>query len=150
VSVSRYGITVAGAAGWDVRVYRRPAAAGELTHPIVHAATIRIPPDRGDYGSNVVAHLGAADAFLALLEFDAGDAGTALFRHRGLPRLTARDFDPRQLHRVLPGQSGVQRFFHADRRAFALYVVLGAHARRLYVVPRVQQLLESIRIGPLS
>jgi len=149
VTVVRHGLQVAPPPGWDVRIYRRDAAVGETTHPILHAATTRLPADRGDYGSNVVDRLGPDDAFVALLEFGPEAAAATLFARGGAPRLTARDFHPRQLHRALPGQSGVQSFFHVRGRAFGLYAVLGAHSRRLLVAPRVHALVASIRVEPV-
>jgi hypothetical protein len=145
--IARHGLAVAPPAGWDVRIYRRAPADGDTTHPIVHAATIRLPAQRGDYGSNVVTRLGPDDAFVAVLEFDPASATQPLFARSGLPRLRANDFATHQLHRALPGQSGTQVFFHVGHRAFSLYAVLGAHSRRLFVVPRVEDLLRSIRIG---
>jgi hypothetical protein len=145
MTVVAHGLRVRPPAGWDVRIYRRrPSAEGEATHPVLHAATIRLPSDRGDYGSNVVTALGADDAFVAVLEFGADSASSALFAHSGWPRVSARDFDPKQLHRSVLGQSGAQVFFHVGHRAFCVYAVLGAHSRRLFSAPRVQQLVSSI------
>lgn len=146
MTLVRHGLEVAPPPGWDVRIFRRTAGPGETTHPVLHAATVRLPADRADYGSNVVTLLGPDDAFVALLEFDAAAATTALFASSGWPQLTARDVHPQQLHRHLHGQSGAQVFFHVRRRSFSLYVVIGAHSRRLFVVPRVQQLLRGIRV----
>lgn len=145
--LAAHGLSVRVPTGWDVRIYRREPTDGEVPNPILHAATVRLPWSRGDYGSNVVDRLGADDAFVALLEFDRADASTALFAPRGLPHVTATDFGPRQLHRVLPHQSGTQSFFRVNGRPFSLYVVLGAHSRRLLLVDRVQQLLDGIGVG---
>lgn len=150
MTIARHGLTVRVPAGWDVRIFQRAAEAGEATHPVLHAATVRLPWVRGDYGSNVVDRLGADDAFVALLEFGEGAERSALFAPRGWPQLRAHDFGSAQLHRALQGQSGVQRFFHVGRRAFSLYAVLGGHSRRLLVVPRVQQLLASISTEPFA
>jgi len=146
MTLLRHGIQVTPPRGWDARIYLRDAGPGERTHPILHAATVRLPGDRNDYGSNVVTALGSDDAFIALLEFDAEAARSNLFAASGLPRVSARDLRPQTLHRTLPGQSGLQMFFHVKARAFSLYVVVGAHSRRLFTMPRVQQLLGSIRL----
>ncbi len=150
MTLRAHGLTVREPDGWDVRIFRRRPADGAATHPVLHAATVRLPWERGDYGSNVVDRLGADDCFVALLEFAAADASSPLFAAAGLPRLRAADFHPRQLHRVLPGQSGVQRFFHVGHRAFSVYVVIGAHARRLHAAPRVRELLGSVGVGSRS
>ena len=147
MSVVAHGLVARPPAGWDVRIYRRrPAVVGEVTHPVLHAATIRLPADRGDYGSNVVASLGPDDAFVALLEFGADAATSALFAPKGLPHLRAGDFSSKQLHRSILGQSGAQAFFHVGARAFCLYAVLGAHSRRLFVAPQVQRLVRAISV----
>jgi predicted RNase H-like nuclease len=147
MSVAAHGLAVRPPAGWDVRIYRRrPAAMGETTHPVLHAATIRLPADRADYGSNVVASLGPDDAFVALLEFGADAVMSALFAPQGLPQLRAGDFSSKQLHRSILGQSGAQVFFHVGTRAFCLYAVLGAHSRRLFTAPHVQRLVGAISV----
>ena len=56
--------------------------------------------------------------FIALLEHDAAEADTALFRGKGIPwPLKADDFDPNNLQRGIGGQAGCQRFFLAERPA---------------------------------
>ena len=145
--LARHDLSVDLQPGWDVRIFRRPSGEGDVAHSVLHAATVRMPPDRGDYGSGVVTELGDDDAFVALVEFGADAASSALFSARGLPTISSRDFAPTQLHRVVPGQSGYQTFFRVHRRAFSLYVVLGAHSRRLFVVPRVRHLLDTIQVA---
>lgn len=145
--LAAHGLSVRPPSGWDVRIYRRAAAPGESTHPILHASTVRLPWVRGDYGSNVVDRLGAADAFVALVEFGDGAAAAGLFEAEGVPRPRPGDFHPRQLHRVLPRQSGAQWFFHVGDRAFSLYVVLGEHAQRLLVVRRIREVLDTVDVG---
>jgi hypothetical protein len=50
------------------------------------------------------------------------------------------------LLRRLPGQAGLQRFFSERERAFCLYVVIGAHARRDALVRMASRALEQLRI----
>lgn len=147
MNLQRHGLRVTAQPGWDIRIYRRAAAEGETTNPVLHAATVRLPWVRGDYGSNVVDRLGRRDAFFALIEFDPEAASTALFGPTGIPRPRSADFSPLQLHRVLPRQSGAQWFFNARGRAFSLYVVIGDHAQRLFVLPRVRQIIETVGVG---
>lgn len=143
-----HGLALDPPAGWDVRITRRRPDPGETTHPVLHACTRRLPFSRGDYGSGAVDLLGADDAFVALVEFDAAAAGSALHDPEGLPRPRAAQFSPRQLHRSLPHQSGCQWFFHVGARAFSLYVVLGAHERRAVLAPRVEALLARLHVDP--
>jgi hypothetical protein len=164
-----HGLTVSTPAGWEGRIFRRPAAGdllgtstdgavagtpaplGELVQPVLHVATIPLAPDVADYASDAVAALGALDALVVLKEFDPSEAAAPLFRADGLPRDLDPDwFDPSSLQRTLPGQAGMQRFFQSGGRAFCLYVVLGSFARRYDVVPGVNQVLATLTIDPLN
>lgn len=150
--VARHGVSAELPAGWDARVYRRDAdEAGATTHSVLHAATFPLPPGRGDFGSGAVERMGRGDVFVALIEFHPDAAATPLFARKGLPRrLEPASFGPNRLQRALPGQSGTQRFFSADGRAFCLYVVLGDDRRREALLPAVHRLLAGVRLDPLS
>jgi hypothetical protein len=161
----RSGIAVTLPPGWEVALHRREqaparvrgqalsdqllagAAPGATTHPVLHAGSFALPPDRGDYGSGAVDVMTATDVLVVLVEFHPDAASTALFATPGPPRaLTSDAFGAQSLQRVIDGQSGCQRFFSAQGRAFCLYVVLGSHARRHLLVPVVNALLESLEI----
>jgi hypothetical protein len=127
-----------------------PAPPAEVPNTILHAATIPLPPDTGDFASGVVDQLGGDDVLVVLFEYDAGSAHTTLFAHAGVPRvLRADDFSPTVLQRVIRGQAGVQYFAQEAGRAFCLYVVLGAYAKRKALVDRVNALLATLVIQPL-
>jgi hypothetical protein len=143
------GLTVEPPAGWEATIYRRPPRPGEHTYPVVHAATVPIPQQRGDYGSGVVERLGPDDVFVAVLEFGPEAAGSALFSGlRAVPGLTADSFRPRQLQRTIRGQAGVQRFFTVAERAFCLYAVVGSVANRVPLAARANQLIGSLGVSP--
>jgi hypothetical protein len=164
----RSGIALELPPGWDVAVHRREerpvearggaplseqvlasTAPEATTHPVLHAGSFALPPDRGDYGSGAVDVMTATDVLVVLVEFHPDAARTPLFAAPGPPRaLTSDSFGAQSLQRVIDGQSGYQRFFSAGGRAFSLYVVLGSHARRHLLVPVVNQLLETIDIRP--
>jgi hypothetical protein len=145
--LAAHGLAVDTPPGWDARIYRRPQSAdGEDNHPIMHAANFALPSERGDYGSGAVDRMRDDDVLVVLIEFDAASTQTALFARRGMPRPQVNDFDPAMLQRTLPRQSGGQWFFNHRGRAFCLYVVLGNHARRARLVPRVHQLLDRMGI----
>lgn len=147
-AVSAYGLTLDGPAGWDVRVYQRPAAPGESTHPVLHAGNFPLPSGRGDYGSGAVERMGAGDVFLALLEFHPDAADSALFSQSDRPAvLDPGAFSPSSLQRRLPGQAGFQAFFSEAGRAFCLYVVLGSWAERGRLVPVAADVLGRLSIG---
>jgi len=152
--VKSSGIDVAVPSGWDAEIYRREAdfspqsvSSGD-SHPVVHLGTFPLPRGRGDFGSGAVEIMNADDLLVVLFEYGPESAGTALFSKTGIPRVAAADFGPNNMQRPLPGQSGAQYFFNESGRAFCLYVVLGAHARRNELVPEVNQILAGLTIDP--
>ena len=149
--VKHHGLAVEKGPGWEVRIRRRPADPGAPAarpRPVLHAATVPIPEDRGDFGGSVTPLLGTEDVFVSLFEFEPEAAGTPLFAAKGRPRLTAADFAANQLQRTIPGQSGSQHFFTESGRAFCLYVVLGSHARRAELVRKANALVDTLVIDP--
>jgi hypothetical protein len=160
-----HGLAVEVPAGWDGRISRRPehgdvgvasadgppAEPGFTTRPVTHVASVALPGDTADFGSNVVEDLGPDDALVTLVEYEPANAGSALFAAQGVPRaLDPELFSPSVLQRSLPGQAGLQLFFSEQGRALCLYVVLGSYARRHDVVPRVNAVLETLQIEPLA
>jgi hypothetical protein len=162
-----HGIEVSLPTGWEGRLFRRPrdgevaaqdahiegepAAPQETTNAVLHASTIAVPPGVGDFASGAVDKLGPNDVFVVLFEYDPASADAVLFKSAGLPRtLSADDFSPNAMQRAIRGQAGVQKFFHDQGRAFCLYVVIGAFARRKELVPRVNQVLATLTIEPLD
>ena len=110
-----------------------------------------LPPEIGDFGSNVVDILGSDDVFLVVFEYDASAANTALFAEQGVPTtLEFEAFSPTLLQRSIRGQAGAQRFFTEANRAFCLYAVLGSDARRSALIVKVNALLATLRIEPLA
>jgi hypothetical protein len=143
------GLSVVPPSGWEAVIYRRPPAPGEVTLPVVHAATIPIPADRGDYGAGLVERLGPQDVFVAVLEFGSEAAGSALFSGlRAVPGVTPDSYRPRQLQRTIRGQAGVQRFFTTEGRAFCLYSVVGSLANRVPLAARANALIGSLQVAP--
>ena len=148
--LARHGLGLQLPAGWDGRIYRR-AIDGARTQAILHAANFALPGDRGDYGSGAVERMRAGHVLVALIEHDRSAAGVGLFRRQGLPLpLRPSDFSRHALQRTLPGQSGVQRFFTWEGRAFCLYVVLGSHAARGRMIPLVNGVLASAAVSTLA
>lgn len=134
--------------GWQAAARRQePSVAGRPGNLLVHAATVPLPRERGDYGSGVVTTLGTDDLFLAFFEHDKASASSPLFRARGLPVVRPADFDPGAMQRVRPGMSGGQWFFSAAGRAWCLFAVLGSHARRQRGAVRIGDLLEGVRLS---
>ena len=163
-TVDAHGISVGLPAGWDasIGIRRHGAPQGAITasgsetavlrsYPVAHIANFGLPAERGDFGSGAVELMGDRDVFIVLFEYDAASTRTALFRARGVPRsLTVRDFNPLTLRRGIPGQSAHQAFFQDHGRAFCLYVVLGAHARRARLVPWVNRVLATVQVQPIA
>ena len=157
MQVQAHGIGIEVTPGWEAEVYvREPdvaagariAEAGGVRMPVLHTANFALPSDRGDFGSGAVELMRTGNAFVALLEHGPDALGTALFAREGRPVLDDDAFRPEQMQRPLAGQSGSQHFFHESGRAFCLYVALGSHLARRFVLPRVRDVVASIRIDP--
>ena len=134
--------------GWEVAIYRRPPGHGEQTLPVLHAATVPLPADRGDYGSGVVELLGSRGRVRVGAGLRPEAAGAALFSGlQGVPGLTPDAYRPNQLQRTIQGQAGVQRFFTTAGRGFCLYSVIGAFANRVTLTGRANAILGSVRVG---
>lgn len=135
-------------AGWEARVRRQAASQpGRPGNVLLHAATVVLPEQRGDFGSGVVEGLGPDDAFLAMLEYDEKDAAKVLFRAPRIPVPKPSDFSPDVLQRTRAGNTGAQWFFSVSGRAFSLHAVLGSHARRASGATKVARLLQGLTIG---
>ena len=148
-SLRAHGITAPLPTGFEGRIFVRTPVGGETTFPVAHFATFALPADVGDFGGGAVDRMGANDIFVALFEFGPESLGRPLFARQGLPRsLAPVDFRPYVLRRGLGGQSGTQWFFTEGGRPFTLYAVLGSHARRSFLVPRINRLLEGLTVEP--
>ncbi len=142
------GFDLAVPAGWQVAARRQPPSVpGRIGNLLVHAASVPLPRDRGDFGSNVVTTLGADDLFVCFFEYDKEAGATPLFASRGMPVPRPSDFDPNNMQRPRPGLSGGQWFFTASGRAWCLFAVLGSHSRRQSGAVRLHALLKGVRIG---
>ena len=161
--INAHGMTVNVPAGWEGRIFRRKEAGevrtaevpgaeapvGEHTFPLAQFATVPLPVDAADYGSDVVESLGPGDVFVVLKEFAPEEGSSALFARAGLPRaLDPEAFNPGTLQRTLPGQAGQQIFFNEGGRAFCLYVVIGDFRRRGELVSAVNRVLAQVKIQP--
>jgi hypothetical protein len=145
--INRYGLSVEGPPGWEARISRRePQAPEEVTHPVLHGCTRPLPAVRGDFGSGVVEHLGTDDVFVSLIEFGTEVADQGLFAPQGCPTLAPSQFSPDRIQRSLPRITAAQHFFSEGGRAFCLFVVLGAHSRRMALAPRAERFVTSLRV----
>jgi hypothetical protein len=148
--ISAMGMTVGPPPGWEATIYRRHSDPGGQTYPVMHAATVALPADRGDYGSGLVELLGPDDVFVSVLDFGPAAASTRLFESLGgIPGLTPDAFRSRQLQRTIRGQAGVQRFFNTKGRGFCLYSVIGSLTNRVPLTSRANELIGSLRIEPV-
>ena len=144
-----HGIEASLPHGMEGRIFVRPTVGAETPYPVAHFATFPLPVDTGDFGGGAVNLMGVDDLFVVLFEYGPESAGTRLFARRGMPRtLRASDFKPYLLRRGLGGQAGTQWFFTEAGRPFTLYAVLGSHARRHALVPRVNALLAGLAVSP--
>lgn len=150
-----HGIAVEVPAGWEADFYRRDPSAVALrdappeeTYAVVHVANWPLPAERGDFGGGAVELMERSDVMIVLFEYSPENLGTALFARVGTPwPLVADEFDPHQMQRPLPGQSGLQQFFTVADRPFCLYVVLGSHLDRRALVAEVNDVLAGVTIS---
>jgi hypothetical protein len=134
-------------AGWEARVRRQvPSQPGHPGNVLLHAATIALPEQRGDFGSGVVERLGPDDAFVAILEYDTRDAGKVLFKAPRIPVPKPSDFSPDVLQRTRAGNTGAQWFFSVAGRPFSMHAVLGSHARRAPGAAKLARLLQGLTV----
>ena len=147
-TVAAHGLRVTLPERWEARLYLRDAmtAEGESVSPVLHLANFPLPPGRGDFGTGAVDVMGAGHAFVALLEYDAAEAGSPLFAARGIPRPVLSDFAPNALQRPLLGQLGCQRFFTERGHAFCLYVVLGSRGHGARLIGEVHAVLDNLTV----
>jgi len=137
-----HGIQAGLPSGFEGRIFKHQGSGIEVANAVAQFSTFALPDDVGDFGGGAVTLMGNDDIFAVLFEYGPDSVGTRLFAHQGLPRsLTTTDFQPYVLRRGLTGQSGTQWFFTEGGRPFTLYVVLGSHARRSILVPRLNRLL---------
>jgi hypothetical protein len=149
-TIGAHGITARLPAGFEGRIFVRQAGVG-TAYPVAQFATFPIPDDVGDFGSGAVTVMGPQDVFACLFEYGPESVGTALFSQQRRPAvLGPDDFSPVRLRRGLVGQSGTQWFFTEAGRPFSFYAVLGSHALREALVPRVNSLIASLIVGQIT
>ena len=153
--LAAHGLSVDVPAGWEAELSTQPdpatldagLKASDAPLVVVHAANFSLPVERGDYGSGAVETMDRNGIFAALIEFDGASATSKLFAREGFPtRLDPADFAPDQLHLSLPGQAGLQQFFHVGPRAFCLYTVIGSYSMRGLLVPELNRLLSGLSV----
>jgi len=148
-TLSAHGISAGLPNGFEGRIFVRPEVGGEVSYPVAHFASFPLPATVGDFGSGAVTMMGPSDVFAVLFQYGPESVGTALFARQGMPlSLSQADFSPILLRRSLTGQSGTQWFFTEAGRPFTFYAVLGSHARRSVLVPKVNALLAGISVSP--
>lgn len=157
-AIGSHGLSVNVPKGWDGAITTAeptPPSAGfstghdrGLTFPVMHLANFALPSRRGDYGSGAVEIMRSGAVLICVLEFDPGEATSALFAGNPIPRrLRARDFSPDTMQRTVSGMSGTQFFGVEAGRALCLYVVLGSHARRGVLVAEINKVLPSLEVS---
>jgi hypothetical protein len=154
--IADHGMAADPPRGWDAVIYRRPPqdhgaigralnAAPETPLPILHLGNFALPPERGDYGGDLVPHMRPGGAFVSILQHDPADAGSRLFAGRSVPwPLRADDLHPNALPRRFEGGAGYQAFFVAAGRPYCLFVAIAGYARRVRLVDQVNQALGSV------
>ena len=153
--LAAHGVSINVPAGWEAELSTQPDPATldpaveslPASLVVLHAANFSLPAERGDYGSGAVEVMDRSGIFAALVEFGPASAASRLFAAEGiLTQLRPGDFAPEQLHLSVPGQAGLQQFFHVGTRAYCLYAVIGSHSRRGLLVPELNRVLSGLSI----
>jgi hypothetical protein len=148
-TLQAHGIAASLPAGFEGRIFKRQGTGLETSFAVAHFATFALPNEVGDFGGGAVTLMGNDDIFASLFEYGPDSAGTKLFGRQGMPReMSTSHFLPYVLRRGVNGQAGTQWFFTEAGRPFTLYAVLGSHARRAVLVPRVNGLLAGLVVHP--
>jgi hypothetical protein len=144
------GINLGLPPGWEAEVDSGGGSAEEgsveVRTPRVHLGNFQLPPNRGDFGSGAVERMVSGDVLICLLEESPGVIGSGLYKAEGMPTIRLSDFAPEGMQRPIRGQSGAQKFFHIDGRAFALYIVMGSHISRTSFIEEVNNVLGAIEL----
>lgn len=148
--IEAHGIAAELPSGFEGRIFVRAVPSG-TAYAVAQFATFPLPDDVGDFGGGAVNLMGPGDVYVTLFEYGPESLGKQLFARQGRPsEFGSDDFSPMTLRRALGGQSGTQRFFTESNRPFTLYAVLGSHVLRNSLVPKVNALLSSIALSPLT
>jgi hypothetical protein len=149
--LSRSGITVEVPQGWEGSIDGGgfELLSSDATRPtLLHVGSFPMPAERGSFGAGATELMNTDDVFIVLFEYGPDSVGTPLFAEQGLPRsLDPGDFSRDALQHGVTGQSGLQRFFTHNGRAFSLYVVLGSHIDRAELVAKVNAVLQTVVIS---
>ena len=118
------GLSVEVPPGWEGRIFTPHLPPPAENHPVLHLADVALPTDRSSYvETSATLRRARGGIVCSLVGFGSGPADVGLYAPQGVPRLYARDLDPRALQVPVRDQAGVQRFFSVAGRAFSLYVV---------------------------
>lgn len=149
--ITRSGLSVDVPQGWEGSIDGggfEQLSSGATRPTLLHAGSFPMPSDRGSFGSGATELMNTDDVFIALFEYGPESVGAPLFAEEGMPRsVQPDDFSRDALQHAISGQSGMQRFFTENGRAFCLYVVLGSHIDRAELVPRVNAVLQTVLIS---
>lgn len=125
------GLAVEVPPGWEGRIFLPQLPPPAQNHPVLHLADFTLPFARSSYGAETGATMPSdrGGIICSLVEFGSDLVDVGLYAPQGVPKVHARDLDPRALQIPRPNQGGVQRFFSVRGRAFSLYVIASIDRR---------------------
>lgn len=134
--------------GWEGRIFSPRLPPPAENHPVLHLADIPLPFERSSYLETAATVGGGRGGLVcSLVSFGPELADVGLYAPQGVPRVHARDLDPRAMQVPVPDQAGVQRFFSVDGRPFSLYIVASVDRHTATRLRTVNDALATLRVG---
>lgn len=167
MALQGYGLAVSLPSGWNGRIFTHGDDPDSDNRPSMHLTSFALPVDEGDFGTEVVSAMSAADTFMSLVEYTPDsylpaveipddpasvtlDTSSGPFSNVGIPVVKAADFSPAVVlaETSLPAVTAVQYPFTAGGRPFVLYVVVGDQAQLNAKVSLANSILDTLVISP--
>jgi hypothetical protein len=133
--------------GWEGRIFTPRLPPPAENHPVLHLADIPLPFERSSYVETAATLDGRRGGLVcSLVSFAPELADVGLYAPQGVPRIHARDLDPRALQIPVPNGAGVQRFFSVNGRPFSLYIVASVDRHTAARLRIASDALASLRV----
>ena len=143
-TLEKLGLKVNVPGGWDARIYQTPFAGA-----VLQASNRKLSDDYSDFGDpSWIASMPPGGIFAAVIEQDPAFAGSGIYAQGLDLPLRPSDAGENGIPQTTPGVAGLQQFFSAAGRAFALFVVTSTAQGMHGGFESVNGILRSLEISP--